>query len=161
MHALTHALSNLGRPHRAFSIFDIDLTDYDDIRTCCTGANICKRCWAYMGVAVRVLDSVLRTSFGYSNIMFVYSGRRGVHCWVCDDEARTLTDEARGAVVNYISVLMQAAHGGGDEGPSGGGGGGNAGGGAATGKGFTVTKVMGGLTVPMHPVFRCAPDTEG
>lgn len=107
-----------------------------------------------MGVAVRVLDSVLRTSFGFQQLMFVYSGRRGVHCWVCDDEARTLTDEARSAVVSYISVLMAASRGGGaDEG--GGGGPGGGGGGAATGKGFTVSKVMGGISVPLHPVFRC------
>lgn len=132
------------------------MTDYDDIRTCCTGANICKKCWAYMGAAIKILDNVLRTAFGFANIMFVYSGRRGVHCWVCDDEARTLTDEARSAVVNYISVLMQAAQGGAEDPSTGGGGGG----GAATGKGFTVSKVMGGLTVPLHPVFRCVLDAR-
>lgn len=36
------------------------MTDYDEIRTCCTGAAICKRCWGYIAAAVTVLDKSLR-----------------------------------------------------------------------------------------------------
>jgi hypothetical protein len=47
-------------------IFDIDMTDYDSIRTCCSGADICKRCWGFIGAVVHVLDSAIRQQFGYN-----------------------------------------------------------------------------------------------
>ncbi len=42
--------------------------------------------------------------FGFQHIMWVYSGRRGVHCWVCDDHARALSNDGRNAVVEYLSI---------------------------------------------------------
>jgi len=37
--------------------------------------------------------------------LWVYSGRRGVHCWVADSRARKLSQEARSAIVQYMSVI--------------------------------------------------------
>lgn len=91
-------------PQERELVFDIDMTDYDDIRTCCTGAAICQRCWPYMTMAVKVIDRALRDDFGFKHILWIYSGRRGVHCWVCDKEARELPNEARAAVVEYLTI---------------------------------------------------------
>ena len=84
-------------------MFDVDMTDYDEVRTCCTGANICHRCWPFMTMALKVVDTSLRQDFAYKHILWIYSGRRGIHCWVCDPEARLLTDEGRAAIVNYLT----------------------------------------------------------
>lgn len=85
--------------------FDIDLTDYDDVRTCCQDADICEKCWTYATMAIEVVDAALREDFGFVHILWVYSGRRGAHAWVCDRAAREMTDQQRKAVIGYLDVI--------------------------------------------------------
>ncbi|GAA5896929.1 hypothetical protein JCM8208_006115 [Rhodotorula glutinis] len=93
------------RPLTRELVFDIDMTDYDSIRTCCKDKKMCKRCWRFITVAVKVLDEILRTDFGFVHILWVYSGRRGIHAWISDAAALSLTDEQRSAIVRYIDIV--------------------------------------------------------
>ncbi|KRZ33169.1 DNA primase small subunit [Trichinella pseudospiralis] len=83
-------------------VLDIDLSDYDEIRECCKGGSICKICWHFIVAAIKVIDPILLDDFGFEHRLWVYSGRRGVHCWVADKEARNMNNEERSAVVEYI-----------------------------------------------------------
>ncbi|EIW71576.1 hypothetical protein TREMEDRAFT_28201 [Tremella mesenterica DSM 1558] len=93
------------QPQRRELVFDIDMTDYDEIRTCCTDKKICKRCWGYIAAAVKVLDQTLRETFGFKHLLWVYSGRRGIHCWISDSQALDLNDDQRKAIVTFLEVI--------------------------------------------------------
>jgi DNA primase small subunit len=86
-------------------VFDIDVTDYElQKETIWNGTSMSKTIWPFMAAVVKVLDVALREDFGFKHLLWIYSGRRGIHCWVCDPEARALTNEGRSAVADYLSV---------------------------------------------------------
>ena len=90
-------------------VFDIDLTDYDAVRKhiCdCTGANqVCTRCWQLINVSIIMIDETMRQDFGMTNIIWLFSGRRGVHAWILDSVGFNLSRDQRQSVIDYLSVV--------------------------------------------------------
>lgn len=60
-------------------------------------------------MAIKVVDAALREDFGFEHIMWVYSGRRGAHAWVCDKAARDMDDDKRRAIAGYMEVIRGGA----------------------------------------------------
>ena len=57
-----------------------------------------------MNVAAKLLTDILREDFGLECCLWVFSGRRGIHCWICDPEARNMQNDMRQAVTQYCNV---------------------------------------------------------
>lgn len=81
------------------------MNDYDDVRTCCEGKKTCVSCWKFMLVAKDIVSTSLSQDFGFNKFMYVFSGGRGMHIWVCDEEARKMGDSLRKSLVDYLEVV--------------------------------------------------------
>ena len=87
-------------------VIDIDISDYDDVRNCCNEANICNKCWMLMSCAIKVLNEILINDFDFKHIFYVFSGRRGIHCWICDDIIKKFNVSQRTDIINYIAKYI-------------------------------------------------------
>ena len=57
-----------------------------------------------------VINVILEEDFDFRNLLWVFSGRRGIHAWVCDEGARAMTNEMRSAVVAYCNLEKGNEH---------------------------------------------------
>lgn len=93
-------------------VFDIDMDDYSEVRRCCENGKaktLCTRCWPFLHVAIQVIRKACKDLFGFEKLLFVFSGRRGIHCWIADKRARLLTSKARQAVLDFLIVPVQVS----------------------------------------------------
>lgn len=96
-------------------IFDIDIfPDYNPFRRCrCVEAEkgqppfVCTECWPFLSAAVHTLDYFLQAHLGFHECMWLFSGRRGVHCWVLDPAAGTLNEVTRRSIASFIKELSK------------------------------------------------------
>lgn len=83
-------------------IFDVDLTDYD--RECCKAKTICPKCYEIIKCTVDIMNYILKVEFGFEHCGFIFSGRRGVHCWVLGEDS--LKTSVRGDIVKYFEKVI-------------------------------------------------------
>lgn len=78
-------------------VFDLDITDYDRYCACGKSKNLCSVCWVQMQGSTMILEHRLEYELGYKkeNRLWVFSGRKGVHCFVNSPTAMSLSDEER------------------------------------------------------------------
>jgi len=48
-----------GKTEQRELVFDFDMNDYDDVRNCCEGKNVCLRCWKLLIVAIEIIKKTL------------------------------------------------------------------------------------------------------
>jgi DNA primase small subunit len=97
-------------PVRRVLSFDIDLTDLEFLELKDADGSVsaekCDAAYPVSAAAAYIVRTVLQKAFGFSEIMIVYSGRRGVHVHVFDDKAMALDDEGRSAILAYVNCGM-------------------------------------------------------
>ena len=82
-------------------VFDVDLNAYAPFRFCGCGkeSRVCPTCWGiYARGSMIIINHFCRDVMGYQDLQFVFSGRRGFHCWVLDREADSLCLDVRRAI---------------------------------------------------------------
>lgn len=122
--------------HTKELVFDVDITEWDDLRDCsCIGAKnrdlcprcgkalvfeselmethgycecgvipsqLCSRCWCFVKSSMVIMNYILTQRLGFKEVLFVFSGSKGYHCWVFDDDVKYYSEEQRAAIVNYF-----------------------------------------------------------
>jgi len=123
--------------HTKELVFDVDITEWNDLRVCqCIGnrnsdicrhcgratsleselveeigycecveveAQVCSKCWCYAKASIMLMHFILTQRFGFKEVLFIFSGSKGYHCWVFDDEVKYMSLEQRTAIVNYFT----------------------------------------------------------
>ena len=86
-------------------VFDVDMDEYSSVRNCCKdGKKLCQRCWPFLHIAIQVISKALTNLFDFHHFFFVFSGRRGIHCWVCDKRARQLSSKLRSSILDFLTI---------------------------------------------------------
>lgn len=90
-------------------VFDIDLTDFHRFCECGDKKQICSICWLHIEGSVLILSHFLLEVLQYneSNILWVFSGGKGVHCIVNNITSLDLSDSERVRLHKQVSISKE------------------------------------------------------
>lgn len=85
-------------------VLDIDITDYNDVRPCCRGSKTtCSQCWSLIRFAMKLITAFLRANLGIACVQWVYSGQKGVHCWIPGAYVARMTAADRSRIMRLLN----------------------------------------------------------
>lgn len=93
--------------HREF-VVDIDVNDYSTWGVDADDIECCDAAWHIVAFGMICIKHIMRHHFGFENMVLTYSGRRGAHLSVYDARACALTDDARAAIVSFMTPSEKA-----------------------------------------------------
>lgn len=91
-------------------VFDLDINDYEEERTCSCGKEkrICNQCWKNVMVPhVKELVDIV-AQFGLTRYCIIFSGRRGVHIYYDIEKTHDLLVEQRQLIIDAIPFVVDA-----------------------------------------------------
>lgn len=90
-------------------VIDIDMDDYDrkDVCPCGEQKTMCQVCYGtYIKAARCVVEYWMCQVFKFTSLVQVYSGKKGIHIWICCERAFHLTGDQRKAILERIQFPM-------------------------------------------------------
>ncbi len=109
------SVGNLSVDYRELA-FDIDLTDYNDVRKEIPGCkcrrekkSVCKHCRPLANRALVILRRISEELFGSERYKAFFSGRRGVHFRIYDDDVRKLSEAERYKLASFLQIVQPSA----------------------------------------------------
>jgi len=88
-------------------VFDIDITDYNRFCECREfKKGVCDICWLHMEGSYLILNHFLLNRLGYKkeNLLWEFSGSKGIHCFINEKKAIKLSNEERINLFNLIYI---------------------------------------------------------
>ena len=96
--------------HKEF-VFDMDITDYKRLCLCSLNNDkkLCNICWLHMEGSYLILNFMLIHYFGYKkeNLLWVFSGNKGIHCFMNGSNVLKLKDNERTALYELMRSFKE------------------------------------------------------
>jgi hypothetical protein len=85
---------------------DLDYRSYDRSAVCECGEQrqVCDKCWNRFMVPAQKVMNALMERMGFCKWFAVFSGRRGLHYWICDDQVVNMTAQQRHLFVTALNT---------------------------------------------------------
>jgi len=89
-------------------VFDMDITDFTRYCVCNNVKRLCPICWCQIQGASLILQHLLEEVMGYErkHCLWVFSGNKGVHCFVNQPSAMKLGDKEREQLHKRFNIVM-------------------------------------------------------